>query len=50
MNQGNEVMETTPGCMEALGSVNPMPDPELYALANQLVDRFYKDNPGLVPS
>ncbi|KAL1933770.1 hypothetical protein VTP01DRAFT_7860 [Rhizomucor pusillus] len=45
--RGNEIIETTPACMETLGSVNPSPDQELYEFANKLVDKFYNDNPAL---
>ncbi|KAI9275643.1 armadillo-type protein [Phascolomyces articulosus] len=45
--RGNEVVQVTPGCVEALGAVNPVPDPELYAFANNLVDKFYEETPGL---
>ncbi|KAI9316889.1 armadillo-type protein [Dichotomocladium elegans] len=39
--KGNEIIQATPSCLQALGSVTPMPDPELYAFANSLVDKFY---------
>ncbi|KAI8148744.1 armadillo-type protein [Fennellomyces sp. T-0311] len=45
--RGNEVVQVTPGCVEALGAVNPVPDPELYNFANHLVDKFYEETPGL---
>ncbi|KAI7876332.1 ARM repeat-containing protein [Lichtheimia hyalospora FSU 10163] len=39
--RGADVVQVTPNCMKALGSVTPMPDPELYVYANRLVDKFY---------
>lgn len=39
--KGADVVQVTPNCMKALGSVTPMPDPELYVYANRLVDKFY---------
>ncbi|KAI9499637.1 armadillo-type protein, partial [Zychaea mexicana] len=45
--RGNEVVQVTPGCVEALGAVNPVPDPELYTFANNLVDKFFEETPGL---
>ncbi|KAI7856912.1 armadillo-type protein [Circinella umbellata] len=45
--RGNEVLQVTPRCLEVLGAVNPAPDPELYTFANNLVDKFYEESPGL---
>lgn len=44
VTRGRDVLDDTPGCMDALASVNPAPDPELYALANRIVDQYYDEN------
>ncbi|KAI8373036.1 armadillo-type protein [Radiomyces spectabilis] len=43
--QGKAIMGNTPDSTEALAAVAPAPDPELYALANKLVDQYYEGAP-----
>ncbi|CAO3648836.1 unnamed protein product [Cunninghamella blakesleeana] len=43
VTRGKEILDDTPNCMDALASVNPSPDPELYAIANKLVDQYYDE-------
>ncbi|KAI8081290.1 armadillo-type protein [Halteromyces radiatus] len=47
VSKGKEILDDTPSCMDALASVNPAPDPELYALANQIVDQYYDEKEDL---
>ncbi|SAM08859.1 hypothetical protein [Absidia glauca] len=44
VTRGRDVLDDTSGCMDALASVNPAPDPELYAIANRIVDQYYDEN------
>ncbi|KAI8329420.1 armadillo-type protein [Chlamydoabsidia padenii] len=44
VTRGRDILDNTPGCMDALASVNPAPDPELYAFANRMVDQYYDEN------
>ncbi|ORZ10426.1 armadillo-type protein [Absidia repens] len=43
VTKGREILDDTPSCMDALASVNPAPDPQLYAFANQIVDQYYDE-------
>ncbi|CAO3654270.1 unnamed protein product [Cunninghamella echinulata] len=43
VTKGKEILDETHNCMDALASVNPNPDPELYAIANRLVDQYYDE-------
>ncbi|ORX49901.1 ARM repeat-containing protein [Hesseltinella vesiculosa] len=43
VSNGKEVMDTTPDVMDALASVTPAPDPELFEVANKLVDKYYDE-------
>ncbi|KAI7906153.1 armadillo-type protein [Cokeromyces recurvatus] len=45
--RGKEVIDNVPDCMEALASVAPAPDPELYAFANKLVDEYFGESPDM---
>ncbi|CAO3662792.1 unnamed protein product [Rhizopus stolonifer] len=42
-SKGKEVIDNTPECMEALAAVTPVPDPELFAFANKLVDEYFQE-------
>lgn len=37
------MIDNTPECMEALAAVTPVPDPELFAFANKLVDEYFQE-------
>ncbi|KAG1219840.1 hypothetical protein G6F68_021348 [Rhizopus microsporus] len=43
--KGKEVIDNTSECMEALATVTPAPDPELFAFANKLVDEYFGESP-----
>lgn len=43
VTKGREVLDNTASCIDALASVNPAPDPELYAFANQILDQYYDE-------
>ncbi|KAI8342377.1 armadillo-type protein [Chlamydoabsidia padenii] len=43
VTNGRHILDKTPICMDALASVNPLPDPELYAFANHIVDQYYDE-------
>ncbi|KAI9487543.1 MAG: armadillo-type protein [Benjaminiella poitrasii] len=45
--KGKEVIDNVPDCMEALASVAPAPDPELFAFANKLVDQYFGESPDM---
>lgn len=46
VQKGRELIEIS-DCMRVLGSVNPVPDTELYHYANKLVDEFYQETPAM---
>lgn len=43
VTNGRAILDNTSSCMDALASVNPLPDPGLYAFANQIVDQYYDE-------
>ena len=43
--KGKEIIDSVPDCMDALAAVAPAPDPELFALANRLVDQYFGESP-----
>jgi hypothetical protein len=38
---GKAIIDDVPETMEVLASVAPAPDPELFRIANKLVDQYY---------